>query len=272
MTTATMKNSRHYLGSTATQSLLFAFTLFISTIFAKHGGAAAFVTTRVVASKPSITLINLVEHHPSLPTIRQESLAFRLHLEPISPKGVEHEHRNHPSTNNQWSAAAGAGDSKKSSTTELSASFADNDAASAWMGYKIFCDLDGVLVDFDHGVKSLLDSHPSKLIKGTMWKRIARANAFYEYLPWKSDGKKLWRALKPLKPDILTGVPYPKNSRVEKYNWCQRELGLDELNHVDMAAGCRDHEIVNGTSRKEGVTNIITCWSNNKYYESGYKA
>jgi hypothetical protein len=107
-----------------------------------------------------------------------------------------------------------------------------------------------------------------------MWKHIARSHAFYEHLPWKSDGKQLWQAIKPLKPDILTGVPYPKSSRIEKYNWCQRELGLhdDELNHVDMAAGCRDHESVNGNSRKEGVTNVITCWSNNKYCESGDKA
>jgi hypothetical protein len=270
MTTATMS-------SAAIQFLLFASAFFLSTISAKHNGGAAFVTTRV-ASKPSSssTLINLVKHPSSLPT-RQEASTSRLYLEQISPKGEHHhEDRNNPPTT-QWSSAAGGGggDSKQSST-ELSASFS-NSNTGALMDYKIFCDLDGVLVDFDYGVKSLLNSHPSKLIKGTMWKHIARANAFYEHLPWKSDGKKLWRVLKPLTPDILTGVPYPKSSRVEKYNWCQRELGLDdelklELNHVDMAAGCRDHEIVNGNSRKEGVTNVITCWSNNKYCESGYKA
>ena len=248
-----------HLRSAAIQSLLVASAFFLSTTSATTQGGAAFVTTRV-ASKPS-TLINLVEH-PSMPT-RQESSASRLYLEQSSPKD-EHEDRNNPPA--QWSAPGG--DSKKSST-ELSASYNNAELLNP---FKIYCDLDGVLVDFNYGVKSLLNSHPSKLIKGTMWKHIARADAFYEHLPWMSDGKKLWRALKPLQPDILTGVPYPKSSRVDKYSWCQRELGLDELNHVDMAAGCRDHEIVNGNSRKEGVTNVITCWSNNKYCESGYKA
>eukprot|EP00339_Tiarina_fusa_P007486 CAMPEP_0117071756 /NCGR_PEP_ID=MMETSP0472-20121206/50462_1 /TAXON_ID=693140 ORGANISM="Tiarina fusus, Strain LIS" /NCGR_SAMPLE_ID=MMETSP0472 /ASSEMBLY_ACC=CAM_ASM_000603 /LENGTH=95 /DNA_ID=CAMNT_0004795495 /DNA_START=5 /DNA_END=288 /DNA_ORIENTATION=+ len=95
-----------------------------------------------------------------------------------------------------------------------------------------------------------------------MWKHIARANAFYEDLPWTNDGKRLWNAIRHLGPDILTGVPYPKASRQQKYNWCKRELGVEELHHVDMAAGHRDHEPVNGNVPKAGgVTNIITCWS-----------
>jgi hypothetical protein len=138
---------------------------------------------------------------------------------------------------------------------------------AAEIGYKVYCDLDGVLVDFDTGVRKLLNASPSKLVKGTMWKSIARANAFYENLSWTEDGQQLWRAIRHLGPDILTGVPYPKSSRTDKFNWCKRELGLDELNHVDMAAGCRDHESVNGNLPREGVTNVITCWSNNKHME-----
>lgn len=135
------------------------------------------------------------------------------------------------------------------------------------LGVKVYCDLDGVLVDFEKGVMNLLNTPSSKLIKGTMWKTIARANAFYEHLSWTRDGKRLWNAIRHLQPDILTGVPYPKSSREEKFNWCKRELGLEELHHVDMAAGCRDHESVNGNLPREDSTNIITCWSNNKHFE-----
>eukprot|EP00980_Cylindrotheca_fusiformis_P028913 scaffold22672_cov141-Cylindrotheca_fusiformis.AAC.16 len=136
------------------------------------------------------------------------------------------------------------------------------------VGLKIYCDLDGVLADFEQGVFKLLGTKSSKLVKGTMWKHIARANAFYEHLDWTRDGKELWNAIQHLKPDILTGVPYPKSSRLEKVNWCKRNLGLDKLHHVDMASGCRDHEPVNGNLPEEGVTNVITCWSNNKFRES----
>lgn len=155
----------------------------------------------------------------------------------------------------------------RESSTELSASFAD---MAASMGYKVYCDLDGVLVDFEKGVRQLLKAPSSKLVKGTMWKHIARANAFYEHLDWTNDGKRLWDGIRHLQPDILTGVPYPKSSRVEKVNWCKRELGLPKVNHVDMAAGCRFHESVNGNFPKQDATNIITCWSNNKHMECGH--
>ena len=45
----------------------------------------------------------------------------------------------------------------------------DDDDAVASFKYKIFCDLDGVLVDFDSGVKSLFNGRsPDELPAGTM--------------------------------------------------------------------------------------------------------
>ncbi len=165
-------------------------------------------------------------------------------------------------------SALGRNHGKTKSSTELSVSLAD----VASLSYKIYCDLDGVLVDFEKGVHNLLKTPSSQLVKGTMWKHIARANAFYENLDWTQDGKRLWEEIRHLQPTILTGVPYPKSSRVEKYNWCKRELGLDDIYHVDMAAGYRDHDSVNGNLPKEGATNVITCWSNNKHMESDYRS
>lgn len=157
-----------------------------------------------------------------------------------------------------------------STSTNLASSLA---AAASPVEYsKIYCDLDGVLVDFERGVMSLLQTPSSCLIKGTMWKHIARADAFYENLDWMEDGKRLWQEIRHLKPDILTGVPYPKASRIEKFNWCKRELGLSDAQHVDMAAGCRDHESVNGNFPSEDATNVITCWSNNKHLQCNGRA
>ena len=161
--------------------------------------------------------------------------------------------------------------SSSSSSTELHGASLTADSLSEPIGYKIFCDLDGVLVDFELGIQKLMNCPSSQAVKGTMWKKVARAHAFYEHLNWMPDGKRLWNAIRPLKPDILTGVPYPKKSRVEKYNWCLRELGLDNLNHVDMASGYKDHSVVNENYPRDDATNIITCWSNNKPYESSYR-
>jgi hypothetical protein len=136
--------------------------------------------------------------------------------------------------------------------------------------YKVYCDMDGCLVNFEKGVRMLLKTGSSNLDKRLMWEGISQAPRWFEQLEWQMDGKRLWGAIKHLRPDILTGVPDIQSSRVEKFNWCKRELGLEETDahHVDMAAdGINDHESVNGNFPREDKTNIITCWSNNKYKE-----
>jgi hypothetical protein len=129
--------------------------------------------------------------------------------------------------------------------------------------------MDGVLVDFEKGVYSLLQTGTSTLDKQTMWKNVARIPHWFEQLEWKQDGKRLWKAIKHLRPDILTGVPDIQSSCVDKYNWCKRELELEEVHHVDMAADGKRcaHESINGNSPREDATNVITCWSTNKYRE-----
>jgi hypothetical protein len=137
---------------------------------------------------------------------------------------------------------------------------------------KIFCDLDGVLCDFDAGVRNLFKgSKGSSDFKdkkqGLMWASISKNTGFYEHLPWTEDGKELWEAIVSLTPDILTGVSRQQQSRADKAAWCRRELGVP-INHVDMAASSRRHALVNGKGRKLNATNVITCWSSNKHVES----
>mmetsp|Transcript_31910 Transcript_31910/g.95532 ORF Transcript_31910/g.95532 Transcript_31910/m.95532 type:complete len:228 (-) Transcript_31910:314-997(-) len=134
--------------------------------------------------------------------------------------------------------------------------------------HKVFCDLDGVLVDFASGVSEIFNGRgPSEIPnQGHMWGAISRQPSFYENLPWTKDGRKLWDSIKHLMPNILTGVPNSKKSRTQKATWCRRELGV-ETNHVDMAGKKRAHEVVEGRM-KSGVVNVITCWSRNKHRES----
>ena len=72
--------------------------------------------------------------------------------------------------------------------------------------FKLFVDLDGVLVDFDGGVKRIFNGQsPEKIPVGVMWAGIGNQDAFYEDLSWTSDGKELWNAVKDLRPNILMG-------------------------------------------------------------------
>jgi len=131
--------------------------------------------------------------------------------------------------------------------------------------FKIYCDLDGVLVDFGKGVHQVCGHRPEHLSKSRMWSLLAKQDGFYTNLPWMKGGRELWNAIRPLGPDILTGVPmYPK-ARVEKALWCQRELGIS-TNHVDMAGHKSTHVVVSGR-KQHGMTNVITCWSKNKHHE-----
>jgi len=158
--------------------------------------------------------------------------------------------------------------------------------------YHIFLDLDGVLVDFQAGLKKIFPKYHEKSDKPNipakvMWREISKSTYFYRDLPWTTDGMKLWNTLKSCRPEILTGVSMAKSCRQQKFEWCSREFRKIEekisinkgekinliMNHVDMVGSKRTHRLSNDASRlkrDEGVVNVITCWSKNKFFESGH--
>ena len=93
------------------------------------------------------------------------------------------------------------------------------------MKFKLFVDLDGVLVDFNKGVEQATGTLPGKQAPGRMWAVIARTPAFYAGLDWMPDGRELWNWVLPLEPTILTGLPRGKWAEPQKREWCRRELG-----------------------------------------------
>ena len=98
------------------------------------------------------------------------------------------------------------------------------------MNIKIFCDLDGVLVDFDSGVKKILKKSPDQLPEGLMWAVIKKTPDFYNKLDWMPDGKELWNFIKDFQGvQLLTGVPRGSSGAGgavnQKNSWCRRELG-----------------------------------------------
>jgi len=97
--------------------------------------------------------------------------------------------------------------------------------------YKLFLDLDGVLVDFDAGIIDILGRPPDggprgkPIPPGLMWSSAARAESFYEHLNWMPDGRQLWEFAKALSPIILSGLPRGSWAAPQKRAWCERELG-----------------------------------------------
>jgi hypothetical protein len=133
---------------------------------------------------------------------------------------------------------------------------------------QIFCDLDGVLVDFERGVLKLTGRPPYK----GMWPRVHQQDLhFYRDLEWTADGNELWEAIWPLRPNILTGVTTGSTVKRDKFEWCKRELCV-EVNWRDMAAPGKTHQRVENEKDKDdendrSLCTVITCWSANKHLE-----
>jgi hypothetical protein len=90
---------------------------------------------------------------------------------------------------------------------------------------RLFLDLDGVLSDFDRGVREVTGARPEELPLKTMWAALARAPRFFETLAFMEDAEALWRFCQPYHPTILTGLPHGTWAPEQKRRWVARMLG-----------------------------------------------
>ena len=96
--------------------------------------------------------------------------------------------------------------------------------------YKIFCDMDGVLVDFEKGYSDLTNTTPSKSFDGkaSFWEPINQAGAsWWANLDWMSDGQDLWSYIKKYRPNILSAPSWDQSSKVGKEAWVKIHLKND---------------------------------------------
>ena len=95
------------------------------------------------------------------------------------------------------------------------------------MDYKIYCDMDGVLADFESGYEKLTGVDlKGEFKKGDdFWDPIKVAGVgFWAGLKWMPDGQKLWNYIKPLKPEILSAPSREESSRIGKAVWVKYKL------------------------------------------------
>jgi hypothetical protein len=112
--------------------------------------------------------------------------------------------------------------------------------------YVIFCDMDGVLVDFDEGYKQLTGvttQHADSQGKNEFWSLFRDSlknkdiseRSYWANLDWMSDGKQLWDYISPYNPYVLTApsvnfdIPFEERYKLEnnesmqgKTEWVQR--------------------------------------------------
>ncbi len=96
----------------------------------------------------------------------------------------------------------------------------------------IFCDMDGVLVDFDGGFHEFNGKYPSELSRSEMWQIILDRENHWFNLPQKEDAEELINFLEKYDYQILTGIPthgYKKAER-EKPLWIEKHIG----NHINV--------------------------------------
>ena len=111
---------------------------------------------------------------------------------------------------------------------------------------RLFLDADGVLADFDLGVRQLLGMRPKAFIhehgRAAFWKRLAKAPNFYGDLREMPDARILFDAVKHLKPTILTGLPVGSWAAPQKVKWATEHfpgvsiitcLAQDKAEHME---------------------------------------
>jgi hypothetical protein len=94
--------------------------------------------------------------------------------------------------------------------------------------YTIYCDMDGVLVDFDRGYQELTGITTQQADSNgveAFWAPLSKAGAsFWITLKWMPDGKQLWSYIKKYNPLLLSAPSREESSKLGKRVWVKREL------------------------------------------------
>ena len=92
--------------------------------------------------------------------------------------------------------------------------------------YQIYCDMDGVLADFDSGVNKMIGGK----FNDNRWVELPD-DFFYQIEPM-SDAKKLWGFISKYEPFILTAIPRESRGPIalraaqDKTKWMKRWFGV----------------------------------------------
>lgn len=100
--------------------------------------------------------------------------------------------------------------------------------------FKIFCDMDGVIADFESQFKTLtgMVSHDfeEKYSTNEFWNVIHKEGSkFWSLIPKTPQMDELWNYIKPHKPSLLSAPSTQLSSRVGKQEWVNTHIPNTEL-------------------------------------------
>ena len=114
--------------------------------------------------------------------------------------------------------------------------------------YKIYCDMDGVLCDFNKRFEQFGGMPPreyeAKYGTNKFWELIDKVGTdFWFKMPWTPEGKQLWDHIKQYNPALLLAPSLNYSSRYGKKLWVQENMPGTKLilakrsNKKDYASG-----------------------------------
>lgn len=114
--------------------------------------------------------------------------------------------------------------------TDIYKQIKEEETAAQVAQYKIFCDMDGVLCDFDRRFEQFGGMSPkeyeSKYGIKEFWELIDKKIGvqFWSKMPWMSDGKQLWDYIKKYNPSLLSAPSREASSRYGKHLWVKENI------------------------------------------------